>query len=290
MQFNLTAANQQRNMERLSTSLQQAQESARANNVKFNSAATNPNSIERTPEQDTCSFSNSSDLVASAIKTLAKSVSLSYLVGVGIGFCPGLFMLGAAAFLFANKNNDSFKEKITEAISKNVNAMNVLQQNAARQSQQGEGNIQNTQNTQRVQNTQHTENVQNARNVQNDSIVEEQEEVQADVEDNNIVAVQATEIQEIENETATNPIKNADNKTDCKMALKVLQNLTSQKANATRNRAGQEKIDSIQSEIDALKNHIKSTYSDGTIRSAKASLNFEAQRLENAYERVVKGN
>lgn len=277
MQFNLTAASQQKNMQKLGTSLQQAQESAKANNVKFNStAATNPNSVERTPEKDTCSFSNKNqDEVSSAVKTLAKSATFAYLLGVGIGFCPGLFMLGAAAFLFANKNNDSFKEKITEAISKNANAMNVLQQNAARQAQQAEGNIKNTQN------------VKNEQNVKNNSTVEQQ--AQAATE-NDSVAEQAAETKEVENEKATNPIKNADNKNDCKMALKVLQNLSSQKANATRNHAGQEKIDSIQSEIDTLKNHIKSTYSADTIRSAKASLNFEAQRLETSYAKIVKGN
>lgn len=119
----ITAESQQKNFLKLATNVRDAKAVDKTeNNVKAEQkTATNPNNkLERTPEQDTCSFNNDAKTFA---KESIKKASLLYMVGFCFGFCPGLFMLAAGAFLFSNKGQ-SFMEKLADSITNDASALN----------------------------------------------------------------------------------------------------------------------------------------------------------------------
>lgn len=85
--------------------------------------ATNPNnSLERNPQEDSFSLGDDSREHA---KSMIKGLSMLYVAGFCMGFCPGLFFLAAGAFLFSNKGQ-SFMDKMAESIANNQNALNQL--------------------------------------------------------------------------------------------------------------------------------------------------------------------
>ncbi len=246
------------------------------NNVSRNTITNPNNELERNPENDTVEI-NANDATKDLAKKALKGSAALYLAGFAFGFAPGLFMLAAGAFLFSNKG-ESFRDKLANEIASDVNALKKFTelQNAKNQPvQQAQENVQPV-----AQND--VQSVSNTENQPQNKISTVQQSEKNEQTKNNI---------EQSNTAATNPInqEKVDDKQKCKMALKVLQNLTSQKANAERNHSSQANIDKIQSEINKLNAHIKDNFAPATIRSAKAILNFEAQRLERSYETLIKG-
>ncbi len=58
--------------------------------------------------------------------TLMKSIPLLYMAGFALGFCPGLFLVASAAFLFSGKG-ESFRNELSNALMSNNSAINQLQ-------------------------------------------------------------------------------------------------------------------------------------------------------------------
>ena len=99
-------------------------------------AMTNPNqanNVERTPEQDTFSTESAVKVATTAMMHMPAL----YLMGFALGFCPALTILGVGAFLFANKNNDSFKQMIAQTVATHKDIMSQLgKMNQSQQAQQ----------------------------------------------------------------------------------------------------------------------------------------------------------
>lgn len=132
----ITAESQRNNFLKLATSVKEAKGAAKTENTAKaeQQTATNPNKFERTPEQDTCSFQNNAKTMA---KEAIKNASLLYMAGFCLGFCPGLFMIAAGAFLFSNKGQ-SFMEKLADAITNNASALGQFNQMQAQNQQKPE--------------------------------------------------------------------------------------------------------------------------------------------------------
>lgn len=101
-------------------------------------AMTNPNqanNAERTPEQDTFSTESAVKVATTAMMHMPAL----YLMGFALGFCPALTILGVGAFLFANKNNDSFKQMIAQTVATHKDIMSQLgKMNQPQQAQQAQ--------------------------------------------------------------------------------------------------------------------------------------------------------
>ena len=86
----------------------------------------NPNNtLERTGEQD--SFSLSDQNVETGKKAL-RAASAITLAGFCFGFSPLLFVGATAAFLFMNKDNEGFKEKLVNTIAGDLKALDQFRQ------------------------------------------------------------------------------------------------------------------------------------------------------------------
>ena len=122
----LTATNNAQNLRRVGVSVQEAQQAAKTENVQKSSVETTTNTSTTTvrAQAQTDVFENSA---YRATKDLVKRSALAYLVGFCFGFCPGLFVVAAGAFLFSNKG-EGFREKLANAISGDSVALQRFQQ------------------------------------------------------------------------------------------------------------------------------------------------------------------
>ncbi|MCR5260671.1 MAG: hypothetical protein K6C94_02415 [Candidatus Gastranaerophilales bacterium] len=173
----ITAESQRNNFLKLATSVKDAQAAAKAENktTAEQKVATNPNNkLERTPEQDTCSFQNDTKTIA---KEAIKGASLLYMVGFCFGFCPGLFMVAAGAFLFSNKGQ-SFMEKLADSITNNASALNKFNQMQAQQKPETTAEKQPAANDKA---TNPIQTVQKADNVKEEPKMTPMQKAQADV-------------------------------------------------------------------------------------------------------------
>ena len=122
----LTATNNAQNLRRVGVSVQEAQQAAKTENVQRSSVETTTNTSTTTvrAQAQTDVFENAA---YRATKDLVKRSALAYLVGFCFGFCPGLFVVAAGAFLFSNRG-EGFREKLANAISGDSVALQRFQQ------------------------------------------------------------------------------------------------------------------------------------------------------------------
>jgi len=122
----LTATNNAQNLRRVGVSVQDAQQAAKTENVQRSSVETTTNTSTTTvrAQAQTDVFENAA---YRATKDLVKRSALAYLVGFCFGFCPGLFVVAAGAFLFSNRG-EGFREKLANAISGDSVALQRFQQ------------------------------------------------------------------------------------------------------------------------------------------------------------------
>lgn len=85
--------------------------------------------------QDTVQFGTSK------VGTLLKSIPLFYMAGFALGFCPGLFLVASAAFLFSGKVQ-SFRHELATALMGNNVALQQLQVQFNKQNQEQQQTVQ----------------------------------------------------------------------------------------------------------------------------------------------------
>lgn len=68
---------------------------------------------------------------------LLGSIPMFYMAGFALGFCPGLFLVASAAFLFSGRGQ-SFRQELSAALMANNPAMQQLQVQFNKQNQQAE--------------------------------------------------------------------------------------------------------------------------------------------------------
>ena len=182
--LNINPQTQSANFGKLTTNVNQAKEAEEASKVEKAQkaqAAEKPNAtntLERTPEEDSCSFSNNCKEMT---KEAIKSASLLYVAGFCLGFCPGLFMIAAGAFLFSNKGQ-SFMEKLADTITSNAGAMNKFNEVQAKDK---EKQAEKAEQAPAAENNAATNPIQNAQPVEAAKEAEQMtpmEKAQADVE------------------------------------------------------------------------------------------------------------
>lgn len=88
--------------------------------------------------QDTIQFGASG---ASKVGTLLKGISLFYMTGFALGFCPGLALAATCAFLFSGKGQ-SFRQELSAALMSNNAAINQLQATFSKQTQEQQQTVQ----------------------------------------------------------------------------------------------------------------------------------------------------
>lgn len=88
--------------------------------------------------QDTIQFGASG---ASKVGTLLKGISLFYMTGFALGFCPGLALAATCAFLFSGKGQ-SFRQELSAALMSNNAAITQLQATFNKQNQEQQQTVQ----------------------------------------------------------------------------------------------------------------------------------------------------
>lgn len=88
--------------------------------------------------QDTIQFGAGG---ASKVGTLLKGISLFYMTGFALGFCPGLALAATCAFLFSGKGQ-SFRQELSAALMSNNAAITQLQATFNKQNQEQQQTVQ----------------------------------------------------------------------------------------------------------------------------------------------------